>query len=238
MTAAGLVEILKPTNPVLPCTMALVKKSPLSFPLAEMTGQFKTKAEATITLMMRILLKMKLTKHPVWVINGKMAEELQESLQDARNVCWGVYFCFIPGPRIDHALAYSALEPPVLKIGDLVTTCDELLDAARFKEEEELRPWDTFKMLASFLFVLNMDVCKLTGEQMGFPGVIRRRRVTSAKFNDVWQKVLDKMHGGLVPYQTLVQVMCGGQLEQVCHGCSEEVRVSDAILLCKRVRRV
>ena len=93
-------------------------------------------------------------------------------------------------------------------------------------------------MLASFLFVLNMDVCKLTGEQMGFPGVIRRRRVTSAKFNDVWQKVLDKMHGGLVPYQALVQVMCGGQLEQACHGCSEELKVSDAILLCKRMRSV
>ena len=138
-------------------------------------------------------------------------------------MCAGVS-TFTSGPRIDHALAYSALEPPLLKIGDLVTTCDKLLDAAGFKEEEEMRPWDTFKMLASFLYVLNMDVCKLTGDQMGFPGVIRRRRVTSsAKFNDVWQKVMDKMHGGLVPYQTLVEVMCGGQLEQACHGSSEEV---------------
>ena len=62
-----------------------------------------------------------------------------------KNVCWGIYFCFIPGPKIDPALAYSALEPPVLKIGDLITACDEMLNAARFKEGEEIRPWGHFQ---------------------------------------------------------------------------------------------
>ena len=76
------------------------------------------------------------------------------------------------------------------------------------KRERKSDLGDTFKMLASFLFVFNMDVCRITAEQ--FPGMsedlTRRRRVTSAQFNDVWQIVLDKMLGaGLVPYLTLVR---------------------------------
>ena len=33
--------------------------------LEEMTGQFTSKLEATVTIMMRVILKMKLTKHPL-----------------------------------------------------------------------------------------------------------------------------------------------------------------------------
>ena len=37
-------------------------------------------------------------------------------------------------------------------------------------------------------------------------------RVTSVQYINLWQKILDTMHGSLVIYKSLVEVICGGQL--------------------------
>ena len=55
--------------------------------------------------------------------------------------------------------------------------------------------------------------------------------MTSSQFNDLLQKILDKMAGRLVPYLTLIEVLCAGKLEQSCFECSKEVTVVDVILL-------
>ena len=94
-TAAGRVELSTPGNPVWACTLSLANNGPpmgpLPFPLAEMTGQFQTRLEATISIMMRLLLKMKLLRHPVWFMNSTRAEELYKELRKARCMCWNVY---------------------------------------------------------------------------------------------------------------------------------------------------
>ena len=70
-------EMCRKSNPILPCTMSRANKELMnineSFPegvpylaLAEMTGKFHTKVEAMIAVFMRILVKMKMTKHSVW----------------------------------------------------------------------------------------------------------------------------------------------------------------------------
>ena len=90
VASTEVVEMTKPGNPVLPCSMMMgnLSGNPLPFALAEMTGQFQTKAEATVTFMMQILLKMKLTKHPVWIIDSKVAMELYNVLDDTRKACF------------------------------------------------------------------------------------------------------------------------------------------------------
>ena len=93
-------KMAKPGNPVLPCTMSSASRQLLEFvvplrlgefaaaPLAEMSGEFLTKAEATVTVMMRLLLKMKLTRHNVWFMNGNISHQLYAMLSACRELCW------------------------------------------------------------------------------------------------------------------------------------------------------
>ena len=89
----GAKDVSQPGSPVLPCTLSVAHQAMmktrmsfdlLAFPLPEMSGKFPTKAEATVTIMMQILLKMKLVWHPGWMINTKLAEEQYRVLSDAR----------------------------------------------------------------------------------------------------------------------------------------------------------
>ena len=93
-------DMSKPDSPVLPCTMALANQGMMKtceaayspgLPLAEMTGQFRTKVEATVTIMMRILLKMRLTKHTVWDTDPSSAGKLYAMLGYVRRQCWICY---------------------------------------------------------------------------------------------------------------------------------------------------
>ena len=53
--------------------------------------------------------------------------------------------------------------------------------------------------------------------------------MTSAMFTDIWQEVLDKLQGGMIPFLTLIEVLCGGQLSQSCYSCSKVVTVGDIV---------
>ena len=66
----------------------------LPLPLGEMTGQFSTKAEATFSLMLRILLKLKDINHTAWVIVTESSEEMCDMLVQARVDFWGVAYMF------------------------------------------------------------------------------------------------------------------------------------------------
>jgi len=242
VTMTGMVKMIRPGNPVLGCPMALVNQgvnmniflssTNLPFRLPEMTGRFKTKVEATLTFMMRILLKMKLTNHPVWSICYKKLGDLYKWLESTRISCWGQYCKIIPGPKLDHALVFH-LQGHLKLILELMSSIAKLVNAAGFKDQGELKPWDTLKVLSSFLFMLRMEIWRNVAEHSGvildMSEDLLRRRVTSVQFNEVWQQILDKMHGGLVPYLTLVTVVCGGKLRQTCSMCLEEVQVSDVI---------
>merc|ERR1719318_2423894 len=87
---------------VLPCTMSTaiqaqmriaVKTASPGLSLAEMTGKFHTKEEATITQMMRLIIKMSLLGHPA-SCPKELYGELYEMLNKARIRYWGMqYLC-------------------------------------------------------------------------------------------------------------------------------------------------
>jgi hypothetical protein len=73
--ASAMAGLSNPDNPVLGCHLSNhsqphvfiedgcgLETGPLPFPLGEMSGQFSTKVDATLSLMMQIVQKMKLTK--------------------------------------------------------------------------------------------------------------------------------------------------------------------------------
>jgi len=248
MTAAG-IELTKPGNPVWACPLSLVNQAqmndflsetPLPFPLAEMTGQFMSKAEAIVTIMMRLLLKMKLVNHTAWSIKEEQAQKLYHALGDARYMCWSGYAIANPGPRLDRVLMDS-LGTLTLRISDLINQIDCVLKSGRFEDQDEFRQWDSLLILASFLMLLRTDLNRNTAEHLGLSdmcGNLLEIRVTSSQFNDLLQKILDKMSCRLVPYLTLIEVLCGGKLEQTCFECSEMASVSDVFLVGGGCRRI
>ena len=89
----------------------------------------------------------------------------------------------------------------IININQLVVQIDELLSAVKSKDQEEFRPLGSLKIMACFLFIFKVDDFRKTAECVGLPDLpedLQRCRVTSSLFSKVCQKVLDKMHGGLV----------------------------------------
>jgi len=231
-TAAGKIALSRPGNPVWACTLSSANHGPtlgsLPFPLAEMTGQFVSKFEATISIMMRLLLKMKLMGHPAWTMNSTRAELLYKELAEAREMCWKLFLIFKPGPRVDEASTYILNIICMVNIYKLTEVTDSELKAAKFVEQDEFKPWDTFLMLTVFLDRSYLDNGKRNAEYLGLPDKMEdhaRIRITSAKFNYLWEKIVDKLQDRMVPFLTLVEVLCGGELSQSCYGCSEELTV-------------
>ena len=74
---------------------------------------------------------------------------------------------------------------------------------------------------------------KICSEHVGFPpasDAIMKMRVTSAQFSCLWQNIIDKMQGGMVPFLTVLEILCEGRLKQVCCRCYKEVVVSEVVL--------
>ena len=69
--------------------------------LPEMSGKFHNEVEATVTIMMRILVKMKMTKHPLWQCPpaSSLLEELYRTLWNTRKAIWWIFLKVKkPGP--------------------------------------------------------------------------------------------------------------------------------------------
>ena len=49
--------------------------------------------------------------------------------------------------------------------------------------------------------------------------------VPSAEFEKLWGKVLEALSPGLVPYISLVELICGGEIENQCLQCKNRIRV-------------
>eukprot|EP00092_Neocalanus_flemingeri_P035530 GFUD01038674.1.p1 GENE.GFUD01038674.1~~GFUD01038674.1.p1 ORF type:complete len:406 (-),score=128.53 GFUD01038674.1:125-1342(-) len=239
----GPVEMAKQDNPTLGCPLATYyaplvflpdygdgnkTSAPLPFKLGEMTGQFLTKAEHTVSLMMRILYKMKVTKHAAWTIKPEASLYIYRMVNALRNNIWVVYISANPGQRLDDLLAAN-MEQLVDKMISCAEEIDEKLTAVQFLDQSLFRPWDMFKLLLNIAREFRFDVVRKAAESVGL-AEDHQMRVTSSQFNSMWQEVLDSMPGHLIPYTDILHILCGGQLTQVCFGCAKEITVSDVLL--------
>merc|ERR1711954_476778 len=95
--AVGKEEMSMRSNPILPCTLSRTNRKIMNIDesfsegwpfiaLAEMTGKFQNYAEAIMATVMRILVKMKMTKHSLWQIPqaAVILDNLYKTLWNAR----------------------------------------------------------------------------------------------------------------------------------------------------------
>merc|ERR1712240_514718 len=52
-----------------------------------------------------------------------------------------------------------------------------------------------------------------------------------AKFLKLWENVLNRLNGGLVPFTILLEVLCDGNHDQQCYECGVQVRVERVALI-------
>ena len=112
--------------------------------------------------MLRILLKMQDTRHTAWVVDSESNIEMCQKICKTRGECWkegNIYGN--PGPKLNRAVIIRAVQG-MLEIGDLVMKIDQKLN--NFIEKSKFRPWDTLKLLETFLrlsfFELNRNMAR------------------------------------------------------------------------------
>jgi len=250
----GQEEMSKPSNPTLPCTMSTANKVLMNIDesfseecrvpyatLAEVTGQFHTKVEAILAIIMRILVKMKMSKHLLWQLpsTAVLADSLYKMLWRGRmNHLENSLLFKKPGP-LEEQLLYQGVDSDLKD--DLNEKMIEIeairlaLESMGFIDGEEFslfRPWETLKVLMALLIkaegFLGMSAADRVGV-VGLPEEIERIRTTSSQFNKMQDKVCSLLSGGLVPFTSLViDALCDGNPVQQCIVCRKEVTVSNA----------
>jgi len=267
----GRKEMSKQSNPTLPCIMSRANRElmninesfceceDLSLPygaLAEMTGRFHTKVEALIVTFMRILVKMKMTKHMLWQVpqTAVFASNMYLILWEGRIGHLKLALTFKkPGP-LEGQLAFdtvgskrqgkkAGLEGRTLllqSMGMIAVKDFEgiglLFESMEFIAEEEsssmFKPWGTLKVLMALLRAGRSSIERNAADCVGIVGLpedFGRFRTTAAKFNKMRDNVLSLLSRELVPYTSLVvDGLCNGNPVQQCDVCREEIIVRDA----------
>jgi len=222
-------------SPVLPCTLS-VGNNHLSInhcetvgqfphiPLAEMTGQFYSKVETTLAIMMRIMLKMKMTGHAMWTVEKETSDQLYQILSRLRVMVRNFSVVVgTPGPILGDSFHRAELFEAMDKINLVI------------RDENQHRPWDTLKVLAIFLMGANDLIGRAVADLLGVPDLsetVQTMRVTVPNFLRLWENVLKLLSKNLVPISNLVEVLCDGNTTRECFGCGDQVFVENLFVNC------
>jgi len=243
----GREEMSKESNPILPCIMSRANKELMNIdgsflgmlcvPMAEMTGIFHTKLERLLVTFMRILVKMKMTKHSLWQGSrtAVLASDLYKKLWHGRiDHLWRVFSFKKPGP-LDGQLAFESLAT-FKDIGELMQAIEKIRIAAALRgiiPDEEFpslfKPMETIKVLTALLCtgVSYLQMSMIAADCVGVSGIpeeIMRFRTTFVQFNKMRDNVLNLLSGKLIPYCCLVvDGICDKNPVQQCTVCREEI---------------
>ena len=226
---AGTEVMSKQSNPSLPCIMSRAKKELMNInesfreglpyvALAEMTGMFHTKLELLMVTIMRILVKMKLTKHSLWQGSrtAVLAGDLYKKLWTGRMCHLAIALSFKKQGPLEGQLAFEmfwsfedrkGLIETVLAIEKIRLAAERRGIIASEEFPSLFKPWETLKILTILLCAgdnsLTMNAADCVGV-VGVPDEIVRVKTTLAQFNKMRDNVLHLMRGRLVPWMGCV----------------------------------
>ena len=236
-----------PSNPFLTCIMSEVNRQLMNsrfrkgWPavlLEEMTGQFTSNLEATVTLMMRIMLKMKLTKHPLWDESAPLdkmnAMKLYEVLGKIRYKTWYCVMFARPGQQQGEILTRHL--DKIVGPHDEICEVEKILEQIDMNDENwvdhtEFMPWSILRILTAFLGESKNSLGKVIAEALGEASIselgLKSIRLTCSKVSCLWENMIDMFKGGLMPFIRVLEVLCDGNLYQYCYGCDKQVTVDN-----------
>ena len=119
-------------------------------PLKNVTGM--KMHDGIVTIMMRVMLKMKLTKHPLWYGSGNMnAMKLYEVLGNIRYIVWYRRMFARPG-QLQREILPSYLDK-IASPYDEICEVVKIIEEIEVREDTEFRPWHILYIMTIFLAV-------------------------------------------------------------------------------------
>jgi len=245
---AGKNNVSKPNNTVLPCYMSTANKNSWvkyqqpccprggcpqysfeempALSLPEMTGVYHSKLDATLAIMMRILLKIKMTNNIIWKTNRPSILDMYRSLRKCRLNEWQWQFAAKPG--VD---SKNKVNPFNLDIDALIKNIENMFSTV----PEISMLWNTFKILMTFCFdsqsMKGSDIYENLASSNDVCDKFEKIRMEHHTFHKLWDNVLIMLNKGLVPLATFVKVLSEENPARKCYECGAQIIVRDVTAL-------
>ena len=203
-----------PSNRTAASLLELQLKYPV--PLRAVTGQ--DRVERIIDVLQRLLLKIKLTRQPVSRLYPREVDLIADELLHMKKAAIA-----------DHVIYPRTYQTPVAL---------KKLKALLYADLRSLHPNGRYQMWHTFLMVSDLLYCIRTVE---LDGMIKKpdkslpkeqrsvsRMVRGGSFLKVADQILEVLEEKLVSQEDLAAIVCDGDVERVCSGCSKDISITHA----------
>jgi len=226
---AGKETVSEACSFALPCTMspANMRLTNLfmfdnvygSIRLPEMTGKCHSKLDNSLSIAMRILMKMKMANSIPWTVNNSRAEDLYSSLGHVRMQVFMSDMYAKPGSLKDQFIEGTVnLNDTFKALEDISCSISEVY--ARGLSEN--MPWSIFEILIGLIGTSTYTIGRCVADKLGvseLPDDMQKARLSHSQLNLLWASVLTILRDGLVPLKTLHEAIINNLHVQQCYGC-------------------
>ena len=185
------------------------------YPL-QWTGAPGKRQERILDQLQKLLLKIKLTRHPVSWMYPKLVKIIEEELLFLKMMAFSDRILF---PRNYHI--------PLLDLSKLSNMLSEELRTVVFSDRSFI--WQTFLMLLHLLCAVHNveldQIIKSPEKSLSKEEREWSRRVRNSSFLRVIDQILDALDKQVVSQKDLANIVCDGNVQRVCSICNKEITV-------------
>ena len=215
--------VFSPTNPYYVCIFEhvdwklLPPNYPHPFPL---TGSPEDRIERILSVAQKILLKIKMTKNPVYLKEQQAVDQLEAELWDMRGK---MHMHRITGEDKDPTTIPVQIAKAFLKSRRPWIALGCSFDSRKWQDGYKL--WATYALLTELMHSTNTLSLENT---LKFPDSLPndyRQMSKKEEFLEVADKIIEALDQKVVPFSDLARIACGGKTEQNCSQCGKEIVV-------------
>ena len=223
--------VFSPTNPNYVCIFEHVDWSllpptyPHPFPL---TASPEDRIEKMLTVAQKILLKIKVTKNPVYLLQRQLLDKMEEDLWKMRSE---IYLNRICGGDQDPEKIWIIVTENLRSCNILWKVLREFLGSHYVQ-----MGGDHYKLLTTFALVAELlrSTNYIQKENvLKSPNSLPRdfRQMTKKKeYFEVADKIIEALDQEVVPCSHLAAIACGGKLEHNCSQCHKKIIVDEILV--------
>jgi len=205
-------------------------EAPLSVELGEFSGIYTSRLEQVVSILQKLLHKMKLTKHKLSAKEG--FDELNMELFLVRHD-YLIKAMYLPaGKLVHHNHSLQLMDSDAQK--DILDIIRALGEGYQDSIEDEYRLWDTFNLIFDYFLDTLKDI-KQDFEDIGKE--VKDKHVMSlvkqvepsVSVQEKWDKVVTALSSSLHPYKNLLEIILG-DLQQECNNCKKEITIESTLV--------
>ena len=185
----------------------------IKYPLPLKAGTQQSRVERIIDVLQRLLLKIKLTKQPVFRLYPREVEKIADELHTLK------MGCFLGG------VVYPRNHQVVVDLRRLNTSLN--LDLRSVPPKGQFQMWQTFLKIFDMLSwtetikleeMIKKPKKTFTKEQMQVSEMVR-----GSSYLKVVDKNLEALEKQLVSQKDLAAIVCDGDMQRICSGCNRDI---------------